>query len=574
MHTTLGRLYKTGDLGKWNKNGYIEFVGRADNQVKLNGYRVELEEISAKLSKIEGIEEAIVRIKKLEKTDYIIAYILPLGYETIKSEVLDKQAFRLEQKGLIHDLEPSYTLPIHCNIDYLKKRKSYRNFLTKSLDGDLINTIINDKIANITTPLEHDLQQLVYSDLLDLLLMLTAIHLEDKVLPKYSYPSAGSSYPVRCFVKIVDLENIKPGYYYYHPINKTLCSVSNLAISKETIYNELNLVIHWPAITPLYGKSSRNLAFIEVGHILNNLNAIFEYKSIGCKLQLLEEKIDDNNSIIARLIFTDIKFKLPDFDLSIRCVDKQPNGLYKDIENAGTFALNSSNPFQQLDENTRILQKSTKLITVKAKNTINNLICAGFLFQSIASELYKYNIGSCSLGLAPFRDCIYSMALGKVSDTELLKAESNVVDISLKDIINPILEKSLPEYMLPYDYVVLSQVPLTAQGKLDLKMLPSINIHSKAAYVPPRNELEIQICQIWKEILNLEDTQISIYDDFFKLGGNSLFSIKLLSRLNNTYMTNIKISDIFVNKNIMGQAKLINYKKTIYNAVIKLNNSL
>lgn len=63
-HPELGRLYKTGDLGKWHRDGYIVFEGRKDGQVKLNGYRVELDEISSKLSKLPGVENALVKIQK------------------------------------------------------------------------------------------------------------------------------------------------------------------------------------------------------------------------------------------------------------------------------------------------------------------------------------------------------------------------------------------------------------------------------------------------------------------------------------------------------------------------------
>lgn len=59
-HCSLGRLYKTGDLGKWVKDGYIEYIGRKDSQVKLNGYRVELSEIELVLSTYKGIKESVV----------------------------------------------------------------------------------------------------------------------------------------------------------------------------------------------------------------------------------------------------------------------------------------------------------------------------------------------------------------------------------------------------------------------------------------------------------------------------------------------------------------------------------
>ena len=54
------RLYKTGDIGKYDENGYLEYIGRYDNQIKLNGHRIELEEIESVINEFHLIEEAIV----------------------------------------------------------------------------------------------------------------------------------------------------------------------------------------------------------------------------------------------------------------------------------------------------------------------------------------------------------------------------------------------------------------------------------------------------------------------------------------------------------------------------------
>ncbi len=80
-HPSLGRIYKTGDLGKWHSEGYIEFIGRKDTQIKINGHRVELDEISSHLSRIEGIEDAVVTFNQEGKSSFIAAY-----YSGIKQE--------------------------------------------------------------------------------------------------------------------------------------------------------------------------------------------------------------------------------------------------------------------------------------------------------------------------------------------------------------------------------------------------------------------------------------------------------------------------------------------------------
>ncbi|WP_281322348.1 amino acid adenylation domain-containing protein [Flavobacterium aestivum] len=70
-------LYETGDVGKWNDDGEIEFLGRNDNQVKIRGYRIELGDIESQLNLIEGIQDSVVIAKKGDQQEaFLVAYVL------------------------------------------------------------------------------------------------------------------------------------------------------------------------------------------------------------------------------------------------------------------------------------------------------------------------------------------------------------------------------------------------------------------------------------------------------------------------------------------------------------------
>ncbi|WP_343858166.1 amino acid adenylation domain-containing protein, partial [Fulvivirga kasyanovii] len=71
-----GRLYKTGDIGKWRSDGSVEFSGRRDHQVKIRGYRIELGEIEHALQGIEGIKESVVDVYEEEGQKNLVAYIV------------------------------------------------------------------------------------------------------------------------------------------------------------------------------------------------------------------------------------------------------------------------------------------------------------------------------------------------------------------------------------------------------------------------------------------------------------------------------------------------------------------
>ncbi len=72
------RLYKTGDLGRFLPNGHIEFLGRADHQVKLRGFRIELGEIENKISSVRGVKKVVVLIREDEPDQKrLVAYVVP-----------------------------------------------------------------------------------------------------------------------------------------------------------------------------------------------------------------------------------------------------------------------------------------------------------------------------------------------------------------------------------------------------------------------------------------------------------------------------------------------------------------
>ena len=93
------------------------------------------------------------------------------------------------------------------------------------------------------------------------------------------------------------------------------------------------------------------------------------------------------------------------------------------------------------------------------------------------------------------------------------------------------LAASLPDYMVPAAYVALAALPLTPNGKLDRQALPAPedDAYARAAYEPPRGEVEETLAAIWAELLGVD--QISRHDNFFELGGHSLLAIQLLERL-------------------------------------------
>ncbi len=112
------------------------------------------------------------------------------------------------------------------------------------------------------------------------------------------------------------------------------------------------------------------------------------------------------------------------------------------------------------------------------------------------------------------------------------------------------LRQYLPEYMIPSYYVKLDKLPLTANGKVDRKALPEpLETTSRQEIVKPRNKLEEQLAEIWKNTLEIDE--IGINNNFFSMGGDSIKAIQLVSRMQNKNMK-ISIQDLFNNPTISG----------------------
>jgi amino acid adenylation domain-containing protein/non-ribosomal peptide synthase protein (TIGR01720 family) len=91
------------------------------------------------------------------------------------------------------------------------------------------------------------------------------------------------------------------------------------------------------------------------------------------------------------------------------------------------------------------------------------------------------------------------------------------------------LAERLPDYMLPSSFVLLDQLPLTANGKIDRRALPVPERAAAAARLaPPRTEAEHVLARIWSELLGME--QVGIHDNFFALGGDSILSMQVIAR--------------------------------------------
>ncbi|HEX8903903.1 MAG TPA: condensation domain-containing protein, partial [Longimicrobiaceae bacterium] len=106
------------------------------------------------------------------------------------------------------------------------------------------------------------------------------------------------------------------------------------------------------------------------------------------------------------------------------------------------------------------------------------------------------------------------------------------------------LRGSLPDYMVPGAFVALDRLPLTTNGKLDVRALPAPE-HAAAEerYVAPRNPTEEVLAGIWAEVLRVQ--RVGVHDDFFELGGHSLLATRVVARVREVFAVELPLRALF-----------------------------
>lgn len=123
--------------------------------------------------------------------------------------------------------------------------------------------------------------------------------------------------------------------------------------------------------------------------------------------------------------------------------------------------------------------------------------------------------------------------------------ETDVETLQTESGLQRELRELLPEYLVPTRIVILDDLPLSANGKVDRAALPAPDDHGggAAALVAPRDEIEAGIAEIWSEFFDADPIGVTV--SFFDLGGDSLLAVRLMARMQSRMGHSLPLSTLF-----------------------------
>ncbi|NEU75705.1 non-ribosomal peptide synthetase [Hassallia byssoidea VB512170] len=187
-----------------------------------------------------------------------------------------------------------------------------------------------------------------------------------------------------------------------------------------------------------------------------------------------------------------------------------------------------------------------------------NIEFLGRLDQQVKIRGYRIELGEIEAVVSQHpqvREVVVIAQKDELKDMRLVAyLVANQQPAFLQSELRRYLLDKLPEYMIPSAFVLLKEMPLLPNGKIDRRVLPDEpQLNLEENFVAPQTELEQTIATIWQEVLHVE--KVGIHHNFFDLGGHSLLMVQVHSKLYQILNRDIPIVEMFQYPTISALAK-------------------
>ncbi|QES25609.1 amino acid adenylation protein [Streptomyces venezuelae] len=615
------RLYRTGDLARWNADGTVQFLGRTDSQVKLRGFRVELDEIKVSVEKHDWVKSAAVLVRDDPRTGANLVAFVELDPE--RAALMDQgnhgshhrsKQSKLQLKAQLGNLGvredeglPAVALPGRAATARQRRtvfaRKTYRFYEGGPVTRDDLLALLARPAERTAAP--RDPATLTRHELGALLRHFGQFPSGERLLPKYGYASPGSLYATQLYLELSGIAGLEAGHYYYHPVDHRLTLIAPTptpapGTGRSASRMRVHFVGRRSAIEPVYRNNIREVLGFEAGHMVGLFDHVLPEYGLRVTARADEPGVKD----VLRCPDEDLYLAAYEIGTAADPAAPHPVDLYVQAH-PGRIADLAEGQYRYRDG--ALARVSDGLVRKQDVIAINQEVYTRAAFgvtmigraaepwqryTDLGRELQRLQMNDLGLGLMssgyssetghplasarritallganPGDTASYFAVGGRISEEQRLSEGMKEDSVHMRgpaEILKENLAETLPPYMVPNRVTVLDSFPLTPNGKIDHQALRELDRaavdDADAPVVAPRTPTEEAVAALWREVLRQE--RVSIRDDFFAVGGHSLTAVNLVGRINRELGSSLPLQVLFDAPTIAGLARLVDRTPT------------
>ena len=533
------RWYRTGDYGRFWRDGTIEFLGRRDYQVKIRGHRIELEEIENNLRKNKMVGQTIVMpVENEQGHKYLAGFVVPAEVENQRVE----ESISLLKRELQDALK-------HCENSFLPQ------------EAEAFKACLDNKarriMKNVIDRHESNGKEIVpeYQSLFDQWKETLQAHaVEEKDEAK-----AGMNFLKEVEGELFAFEDqadrlltgeLEP---YDFMLNQQFFHMDKIA-DKMPGAEEKNNLLYALALRHVEKKTTEEIRILEIGagkpgrakQLLENLS--------GRKLYYVLADSTSSHLNEAREVLGNEGVHFEIWNLSEKQIRRVEEAEKYDVILAADSLHREENVEQAL-KNVKALLKRDGILLVgeKTKQDLLSYVTAGLLEKKHEGRVKLYETNEWEAlfeksGLAfvttdegqdSYREFFGQKIFAGIPRSFRAELDKNAVTGALEDLV--------PEYMVPSVFLFLEGLPITQNGKVDRKFLRNLLENEKVESVrtKPRGEFELKTAHVWERVLHVNE--VCLEDDFYLLGGDSLLATQMTIELKKELHIDVALEDIFQN---------------------------
>lgn len=518
------RWYKTGDTGYYIPDGNIIFVGRIDNQVKINGFRIELGEIESRLAEVGNANQAVAIVKSDDAKKTLVGAI-----ETV--DALDYCEIE-EVEAIVADPQDDND----CAVANFIQKVIYRNgkeFFNKSdlsAENAKIVSLWEKFLDGRTEPFETKNN--------------TVEKLLDGKVEKMRDILSGELSPVA----LLDDEMLAPAKLMITPAIKEIArgfsgSIREQATGKDRF-----------TIALLFGR---------YGDVYREL--LEQLKDIADRITVVY--FESSNAILkgAEQNYKEYGFEFKYVKTDYNCLSAEFAGIADAV-----VAINGMHLFRNLTYGlswVKLLVANGGRIYMAEPEKLASigLISAGVIESGFIEYENSRQNGSMVSRESWVKE-YNNIGFDKIETDKTDEGICTYIAYSSKgkafmneEKLSEYCSGKLVSYMIPEKFIYAVKFPLTANGKIARNVISEwFSVEKSRNGTLPQTETEKQIAEIWSEIFS--GSQVFVEDNFFEIGGDSLLATRMLNSLRNCFGVSISMREIFDNAVLKEIASMIDEK--------------